>query len=144
MTEKKAEIKLGLFNIFNVGGAIYGWFHGHTWNDVVVGYLVGWCLPFVVVFGFLIIALAVVKSGEFISNSLPTRVRVAEDLGLRDGESQEARWIREYAEHCKAQGIANELAPAPIHHEPDYTTTTSTSDTGTSYWGGTTSGFGPG
>lgn len=145
MTEKKIEAKFQLFNILNLSTAAYGWFHTHTFSGAFWGWAFGTVgVPLL----FMAIILAVVfgsRALTAIADALPApKVRVAEDIGLRDGESQEARWNREYAEHCKAHGLKNELPEsAPIHRESDSfdNTTSSSSDTSSYYY---TSSSGPG
>lgn len=123
MADREVKLKLGWLNIFNLGGALLGWMHGHTWEDSAVGFLVGSAAPFVVIFGILVVALVVVKGGELIADAIPTRARIAQ--AFRE-ETQDERWNREYAEHCKAAGVPNELqtnyrvaASAPIRQEPE-------------------------
>lgn len=136
MADREVKLKLGWFNIFNVGGALYGWHTTHTWEGAAWGFGVWTILPPLFIFCCFVGALVACK---LVDNWPVPKVRVAEDIGLRDGESQQQRWEREYAEHCRTANLPNELAPAPIHGDYEFTTS-STSDTGSYY----TSGGGPG
>lgn len=123
MQDKQVKLKLGWFNIFNVGGALYGWHLSHTWEGAAWGYAGGTLLPIGFVLSvFLCICLLNVVEG--ISSSVRTRYRVATES--QRIETDEERWVREYAEHCKAEGLPNELQEsyremaAPIHGDYEF------------------------
>ena len=122
MTDKReVKLKLGWFNIFNLGGALYGWCHTHTWEGAVWGYLgvtVGIPLLFL---GAFVIAAYSLKLTDAIADAWTTKSRIAQAFRV---ETQDQRWDREYTEHCKAHGLVNELGSAPIHCEPEPEVTT--------------------
>lgn len=142
--EREVKLKLGWFNIFNLGGALYGWHSTHTWEGVAWGFGVWTILPPLFLFCCFAGALVACK---LVDNWPMPKVRVAEQVRI---ETDEQRWMREYAEHCKATNVPNELAQtyreisaAPIRQESDFdNTASSSSDTSSAYY--YTSGGGPG
>lgn len=122
MADREVKFKLGWFNIFNLGGALYGWCSTHTWEGAAWGFGAGTVLPPLFIIGMFLIAFGSIKLAEALP-PLP-RFRVAEPVRV---ETDEQRWEREYAEHCKSANLPNELqenyreiAAAPIHGDYEF------------------------
>ena len=102
MSDREVKLKFGWFNIFNLGGALYGWCHTHTWEGVAWGYVGGTVLPPLIILGTVLFCLV----GAKMIDALPApKVRIADDVT----EDQSARWEREYSQHCRENNLPNEL-----------------------------------
>ena len=106
MSDREVKFKLGWFNIFNLGGALYGWHLSHTWEGAACGFAGGTLFPFAFLL-LVFLCICLLKAAEGISEAVGTRYRIATES--QRIETDEERWSREYAEHCAEHGLPNEL-----------------------------------